>query len=512
MKLQPDDFQSYLIFPQKILATGTLLDPFSVRRIAAYGGQSLLHALALLGSPNPLTLQVVDIGISVIIVIALIIAGNSRAPVGLWLLPVIFILTLPNIRANSTSLMSGVVVFLALFRTASSAAFAENPRRGGAVLGMLAAAAASLRQPFIIPAAAFLVIFYTPIALGALWRRGPQRRVALGGVTVAATSALGFLAPWALLSYLSSGTPLFPLFDGYYHPEYGRLTGTDQDLDRVGFLLANLRHCHPVRTLPLFLLAALLVPWRRTRGALPALTLASLLGLVAIAWGFPLSDEYSIARYYFGFVTAAVIAVSMYVCALPWRNWERHPVRTAIPASLALVALLLQLGAASVESYREYEVYAAHIWITARHGSLLDENNQDYRLLQARVPAGAPMVVMLDRPFSLDYDRNPIDVLDLPGSVSPPPGLPLDSDDALADYLTAHGYRYLSFVRSTESQGVYLRSGWERMLGPPPSPLWGNAVPLYLKTFDRFESLMKSRVRLYDDGQMVVLDLTRRIG
>src|SRR5262249_56264219 len=96
----------------------------------------------------------------------------------------------------------------------------------------------------IVTGGVFLCISTTPIALGALWRRGPQRRVALGGVTVAATSALGFLAPWALLSYLSSGTPLFPLFDGYYHPEYGRLTGTDQDLDRLGFLLANLRHLH----------------------------------------------------------------------------------------------------------------------------------------------------------------------------------------------------------------------------------------------------------------------------
>ena len=116
-------------------------------------------------------------------------------------------------------------------------------------------------------------------------------------------------------------------------------------------------------------------------------------------------------------------------------------------------------------------------------------------------------MVMLDRPYWLDFQRNPIAVVDLPGYVSPPPGMPLDDDEALVRYLQTQGFRYLAFVRSTRSECVYGRGGWERML---QSGLWGKAVPLILKIFDRFESLMTSRAHLYDDSKMVVLDLATR--
>src|SRR5262249_22103960 len=159
---------------------------------------------------------------------------------------------LPNIRANSASLMSGVVIFLALYRTASSAAYAAHPQRCAALLGMLAAVAVSLRQPYIVPAAAFMVLLYLPNVLRMVI--GPERARRAGESAIAAASMVALLAPWALLSYRSSGTLLFPLFDGHYHPEYGRLTAANPDIDRLQFLLFNLRHCHPVRTLPLFVL------------------------------------------------------------------------------------------------------------------------------------------------------------------------------------------------------------------------------------------------------------------
>src|SRR5262249_37678478 len=153
------------------------------------------------------------------------------------------------------------------------------------------------------------------------------------------------------------------LFDGHYHPEYGRLTAANPDIDRLQFLLFNLRHCHPVRTLPLFVLAALCFPWRRTRGALPALTLASLLGFVAIVWAFPLSDPWSIARYYSGFVVATVLAVSLSVCAVPVSQWWNERWLTRIPALLTIVAIFLQLGAVAGETSFNYLEFAARIAI-----------------------------------------------------------------------------------------------------------------------------------------------------
>ena len=43
-----DDLVCYLMLPQKILATGTLIEPFSFQRAGTFGGQSLLQALVMI--------------------------------------------------------------------------------------------------------------------------------------------------------------------------------------------------------------------------------------------------------------------------------------------------------------------------------------------------------------------------------------------------------------------------------------------------------------------------------
>jgi len=62
-KISPDDdLAVYFVFPEKILASGTLIEPFSLRRLAAYGGQSFLHALTLVGCTDALQLPLLDMG------------------------------------------------------------------------------------------------------------------------------------------------------------------------------------------------------------------------------------------------------------------------------------------------------------------------------------------------------------------------------------------------------------------------------------------------------------------
>ena len=39
---QPDDFIAYLPFAKRLLQSGTLIEPFSLRRLASLGGQAIL--------------------------------------------------------------------------------------------------------------------------------------------------------------------------------------------------------------------------------------------------------------------------------------------------------------------------------------------------------------------------------------------------------------------------------------------------------------------------------------
>jgi hypothetical protein len=372
---------------------------------------------------------------------------------------------------------------------------------------MLAAAAASLRHSYIAPACAFLLLFYAADLWRGLRSPGAARWRRLADVAVAPATMLIVLLPWVLLSYRSSGTPLYPLFPGYYRSQYGQLTADNANVTRWGFLWINVCHCHPVLTVPLFFLAAVLLRWRGTRGALPSLAGASLIGFVAMVWAFPRSDELSMSRYYFAFVLATTLAVSMHVCSLKWLDWQRDPLRTAFPAFIVLVAIVVQFRGVAAQTYVDYLTLGSLLRSDGETPPMSPVTEQDYQQLQARIPAERPLLVMLDRPYWLDFARNPIDVIDVPAQVSPPPGMPLEDDEALVDYLEAHGFRYLAFVRPWWSENQFRRQGWQRLLDDPQSALWGGEAENVLKVFDRLESLMMTRHRLYDDGTLVALDL-----
>jgi len=505
-RLTPDDTIAYLAFPRKILATGTLLEPFSIRRLSAYGGQSLLHALTLIGCGNVLQVALLDIGICLVVLLALVIAGagTGAVPTALWV-PALVLVTLPNLHANSTSLLSGLALFVGLFRTASAPMLRRHPKRCAAVLGALAGSAASLRLPYGPPAVVFLVVLYAPLLIISARRRRADLTVA----AIAAAAMALVLLPWAVLSYRSNGTLLFPLFDGYYHPEYGRMTAAPL-ADHIRFLALNLRELLAAPGLPLFIASAFLVPWSRTQGALTALACASVLGFLAIVWGFPTSDTFNLRRYQFAFVYATVLGVVMYASALRWMGWSQLRFRDRVVAVLVLTAIVWHLLGHMSAIYGGTLEYARLIAGAARQPSSLHERDTQYRSLQNVIPAGAGLFAMVDEPFRLDFGRNSIAIIDLPALVSPPPGLPIDDDEAFASYLIAQGYPYVALIRPSASW-LYQRGPWEHLLGPSAPPLWRHSAPAVLKVFDRFEGLMKSRSRLYDDGKMVALDLSRRV-
>lgn len=504
-RLSADDFSAYLVYPQKILTTGTLWEAFSLRRLSSYGGQSFLQALTLIGVGHPHRISMFDQGLCFLVVLALLVADRARMAPGLWLMPLVLALVLPDIRGNSTSQMSGVALFLALFRTAV-APFAEAvPMRRAIVLGLLAAAATTLRHWYIVAALAFLGCFYLPTLLAALRLSWAARLRQLAVPATALAAMLVVLIPWAVLAGLAVGTPLYPLWSGNYRTEYGSLIGANPELDRWTSLWRNIVYDEPVRAKAVFVLTALLLPWRGSHAALPALTVGAVLGFLAVATGFPLADEGNLSRYSFAFVVSATLAVVFHVTARRWTEWRRDGLRAATVAAIVVCAGGNEIIGATPEFLAQQRANVSKIWSVAAVPARLHARR--YRALQDTIPPGAPMIVMMDHPYLFDFGRNPIEVIDLPGQVSPAPGMPFDSDAALVAYLTAQGFRYLGFVKPDRSLNQYRRSGWRRMIGPPASPLWGRAAPIILLALDRIESLGSYCWPVYDDGKFVAVDL-----
>ena len=118
---------------------------------------------------------------------------------------------------------------------------------------------------------------------------------------------------------------------------------------------------------------------------------------------------------------------------------------------------------------------------------------------------------MLDEPMYLNFRRNPIQSLDIPGAFSPPPGMPFfRGGDALASYFVeSQGIRYLAFVDSPFSKGLYRREIWfERLFDY--EEIWRVYAPYFLNFFDNLDELKATRKILYEHDGMFLLDLASR--
>ncbi|HEY3236753.1 MAG TPA: hypothetical protein VGJ84_18690, partial [Polyangiaceae bacterium] len=121
-----------------------------------------------------------------------------------------------------------------------------------------------------------------------------------------------------------------------------------------------------------------------------------------------------------------------------------------------------------------------------------------YRELQAQVPAGKAIVAMVDEPFRLDWRRNAVFILDLPGAAAPPPGLPVQQGPSvLLDYFRAQRLCYLIVVDSPSSENLYRREEWKAHRMRKPMTLG----------IDAFASLPNSTVKSVSGG-MRLHDLT----
>src|SRR4029078_11532085 len=93
-----DDDVSYYPFAKQLLERGTLIDPFSFRRMSTLGGQALYHAALLVRVPM-LHMNLFDRGMCLLLSAGLVAShrvGGRKAPILARLMSVAFVVALPN--------------------------------------------------------------------------------------------------------------------------------------------------------------------------------------------------------------------------------------------------------------------------------------------------------------------------------------------------------------------------------------------------------------------------------
>ena len=493
-----DDDIAYTPLLVRLLDTGDLVEPFSFRRLGAYGGQTVLQALGA-ARDNIASVHLIDRGLCQGLVL-LLITGYARElgrVQALWLgVVVLVVLLLPENAINTASYWSGAACFLALYRTVVRADAAGGAANLYALAGLVGAATCTLRQNYAV-----VVVLFLACAL-AFGRR--DRRTWL---VTAAVGAL-VLVQYAIAAYAASGTFLFPLWSGTWNDAVDLTPGVITWVDRLQYVITVCIDTAPFLIVPLVALLLVFVRDERPSRPLTALFVASALGFVLLALGFHGTESFHLWRYAFGFGAALLVAFALEIGG----SDDGPPVRLPVLGRwLLLAALVLQIAIGRDQVIKRHVAIAADL----REARAIDRRGDPnarverarYARLQAAVPAGAALAVMLDDPAYLDFARNRIANLDTPGFASPSPGLPMfRGPDALRAYFRTIGIRYVAFVRSDASRYFYRRGFWVWRLFHD-AEMFQIMSAYAIDMIESLAALAERTAVLHDQDGLVVLDL-----
>jgi len=496
-----DDDVAYTAFIKRLLDTGDLIEPFSFRRLGAYGGQTALGALAA-ARGTLANVHLVDKGLGLgVVLLAMLGHARERDTQPLWLALIALVMVLlPEAAINTASYWTGVVMFLALYRCVV--------REHWALAGLVAAATCTLRQNFLAPVAVFLAAVLIARLIGIAralslrdaWHQERRRWLVIAGV------ALAVIAPWWIAALASSDTFLFPIVDGTWNHGLSikpAVTTWPQEL--ADLVTAGLEPS-PIAVIPILALVVAFTSDRRLGRPLAALMIACAVGFVFLVHGLVGTDPVHVWRYAFGFATALAI-----VLVLELGSDDEIVMLAPLGRWIVLAALVLQLVVARGATARQASVVFDNVGAAAAFDRRGDPGaaaeRARYRAMQAAVPAGERVLVMLDDPALLDYRRNRIANLDVPGFASPGEQLPsFRGAEPLRTYLVAAGYRFAAFVRTERSRYALRRSAWLNRVFVD-SELMAIMSAYAIDAIESFTELATTTTILYDVDGLVVLDL-----
>lgn len=449
-----DDWTAYLTFPERILQTGTLIEPFSQRRILGLCGQSILLAQIMVVAP-PESAHLLDRGFGVVLLFGLLVEATRHTNPRWQLLRALVILaavTASVPRINTASSQLGIALILAFVLVVSKLQEEKVWLWWQSLVPALILAGVSSLRPTFAMAGGGILIFYI------LWRTvsGPPKVWAERLMPLIKTGVLtlALLIPLMIVSWESSRTPMFPFFTGhaikkycYFNSGEGFLTDARIALEymatpEIGVMLAGL------------VLAFFLSGETRRLAVCVAFT-ALLMVFLSTAKTSGTARSWVMDLYRYSFPLAAFglyWVLAKFVEMKPAGKWFRHP-------ALAGVALLVfwstQLVPAAKEVQVQWQVLGK---LNEGFKFQVAQLEPFYKQLQVQVPRGEKIFAVVDAPYLLDYNRNTIHNVDMIGFATVPPGMPFGKGpEALRKYLLDLGYKYALCVDFNNAVFLYSR-------------------------------------------------------
>jgi hypothetical protein len=501
-----DDHLGYIPLVKRMLQTGTLIEPFSLRRLAAFGGQTFLQAIILsVGSVK--NMKLMDIGISPIILFGLITGffnKNKSISIQAQVFIIFALLFIPYpSSANTSSTGTGIIMFFTLFRTIDLMNNSDLlEKRFCWLLGLILAGITSLKTSFFVPAFGVIVFIFLGKHLYLFREKLGQILLAFGKIVFA---WVAFLLPWSLVLYISSDTFFWPIMRGNQPLYYDCFSGPFnlREMFRLFTFFAT------PRVIPLLLPIIVLIQNRKKYLASQSVYFGAILGTCTILVSFSYANYGNhFYRYTFPFLFAAYISsiVSMLACGSAQKDNNSNAGKSAFILSIVFCALSLNIylesGAALLQN--RLDNLSNQIFNTDRY--LSQSKYHAYKDMQAAVPEGSTMLVRVSEPFALDFTRNKIYNLDSVGGASLEANMPFfQGPERIKAYLKKHSISYLAF-NSGNKDGHYRRELWEERNKKSPFRIRCSAK-FSLDIMDNFDILVKTEKVIYERDKLIVIKI-----
>ncbi|MFL5815443.1 MAG: hypothetical protein ACJ763_17845 [Bdellovibrionia bacterium] len=458
-----DDFLAYVPEVRMILDRGNFSSPFSLRRLAAYGGQSILQSFFVL----PLKeyyLWGFERAFMLLLGTAFIfewIRQKSARIIAACLLCTIF-LWAEHPYINIASELSGTVLVFGILATAKlyEACDSSLKSRYAILLGVLACALSQCRASDFAAALLFLSIPF-------IYKIFLKRDASLGYAIL--TLVAGVL-PGAWMLYHSSGTPFFPIIQGNYDPSYGTFDTPDNiEIFRYLKLTAEAAQLNMM----LVLACAAFFHLRNRLWLFSGLITAfSILG--ALAFNLRATyDHQSVYRYAYPLFsgTAFFIFAELMASDLDW-SWPKKAKEWAYRVSAGLSFVMLLVLVVDIRfSIHQFFLIDSETILQTIHQGVTDpfkELRGRYADLQSAIPQDGRVALAVEHPFLFDFAKTQFTLLDVPGCASPGHGFKTSlTPKKIDDYFRMQGIQYLVFEDPDQSSCQYSRHFWNSYKSVP---------------------------------------------
>jgi hypothetical protein len=499
-----DDYGYHLGAPLKMLAEHRMPDdPFSERRIVtSVGGYEFFNGLVLAALPLE-DLQMADRALGLLLTAMLAFALARRF--GLTAVQraafVLFVIATPQLQFNLTFVVLPSALFYALVYVGALEELREHEWLLAVLLGMLVAAIAGTKSPYIVHAVLFCALF----AIYKSW----TVRVGAGVQLLALSAAACFvvLLPWMLVNRAETGTMFFPVLGHGFHS-----SGYHQFQSSARIPLSQVMKKVLPFCAPMLLVAAVEFVWgERDHWTVGALLLATAAAIGSMVVGLATGGD-SVRRYNYPCMLPAVLLAYPVFCHR-WNVLRRRGaaggIAKLLPPAFAVVSAALAVYVGTNSWTHEYGFIPVNIRAALENDTIptAPGAREEYARLDAALPRDGGVLANVYYDFLFDYQGRRVFLADFPGAAGPSPGWPVSgSGEDLARYLEAEHIRYL--VYSYAGKVAMPDAGMRQQLADPGTTQVIRAECMAgLVAHRQFTELAASRKHLFDDGQIEVLDL-----